>query len=195
MFKKLKEFNEKNKTINFFIVMVILIGMLTVNYITNRNKKNECEMPTKIVDSQNIYEYEMKVYRGEEVIILNVTKYGQKILVEKNEKGLLSNYYIYYSGVYQRDNNQNYLSYAGNSIVENIDNKLFYMEYLDEISINTEPKITDSNVCYDITNKSMLLCLNDDTGKIELTGTNYKITYEFSSIGSGEDIWPWLIST
>lgn len=188
MFKKLREFNEQNKTINFFILMILLIGVLVFNFISNRNKKDECEMPTKVVGSSTIYDYNMKVYKGEEIVILSVKRYGQKILVEKTEKGILSNYYIYYTGVYQRDNNQNYVSYAGNSIVENIDNKMFYMEYLDEISSDSEEKITDDTVCYDITKKSILLCLNQKTGKIELTGTDYKITYEFSSVGEGEDI-------
>lgn len=188
MLDKLREFNEKNKTINFFILMIILVGFLVFNFISKNNKKDECELPTSVAENTNIYEYEMKVTKGDEVVILNVRRYGQKMLVDKTEKGIQSSYYIYYSGVYQRDNNQNYLSYAGNNIVENIDNKYFYMEYLDEISLKTEPKITDNTVCYDITSKSMLLCLNEKTDKIELTGTEYKITYEFSKFGEGEDI-------
>lgn len=188
MLKKLREFSEKNKTINFFIIMIILVGFLAFNFITKANKKNECELPTSVTEKAKIYEYEMKVTKGEEVVILNVRRYGQKILVDKTEKGIQSSYYIYYSGVYQKDNNQNYVSYAGNNIVENIDNKLFYLEYLDEISLKSEPKITDNTACYDITSKSMVLCLNEKTGKIELTGTGYKITYEFSKFGEGEDI-------
>lgn len=188
MLKNIREFSEKNKTINFFILMLVLIGFLVFNYISNKDKKDECIMPTTITSNKTIYEYEMKIYKGEEIVILNVKRYGQKILVDKTEKGIQTSYYLYYSGVYQKDNNQNYVTYSGNSIVENVDNKLFYMEYLDEISLNTEPKITDDTTCYDITNKSILLCLNAETGKVELTGKDYKVTYEFSSIGKGEDI-------
>jgi hypothetical protein len=188
MLKKFREFNEKNKTINFFILMIILVGFLAFNFISNRNKKNECELPTSVTSKEKIYEYEMRITKGEEVVILNVRRYGEKLLVDKTEKGLQSSYYIYYTGVYQKDNNQNYLYYASNNIVDGIDNKLFYMEYLDEISLKSESKITDDNVCYDITNKSMVLCLNQKTSKIELNGTGYKITYEFSSFGEGEDI-------
>jgi len=188
MLDKLREFNEKNKTVNFFILMIILVGFLIFNFVSKINKKDECELPTSVTENTNIYEYEMKITKSEEVIILNVRRYGQKILVDKTEKGLQSSYYIYYSGIYQKDNNQNYVSYAGNQIVENIDNKLFYMEYLDEISLKSEPKVTDDTVCYDITEKSMVLCLNEKTDKIELSGMGYKMTYEFSKFGEGEDI-------
>lgn len=188
MLKKLRELNEQNKTIYFFGLMILLLLFLVFNIVSNREKENECTMPDAAVNSLYIYEYDIKITFEDQVVLLNVKRYGNKFLIEKTELGLLTSYYIYYSDVYKKNNETDmYEIYSDKNFINGIDNKYIYIDYLSEIIKNIDPTIEDDLTCYTKESNSFELCIDSSSNKLILEDGNYNLEYEFSNIGDLED--------
>ncbi|HOO68182.1 MAG TPA: hypothetical protein PLC53_02305 [Bacilli bacterium] len=185
MIEKIKKFNESNKNVFFFILTLILIGFIIFSRIYTANKTTECITPTYVVDESNNYTYEIKVKKDDEIIILSISKYGNKYHVEKTEKGLLTNYYIYYSDIYEEDSSGNYIIFRDKSFIDGIDNKYIYIEYLNEVFSDIVATEEDLGLCY--ANESFKACINEDDNAIYATLGDIEIDYVSFNVGVAKD--------
>ena len=164
MFKKIKDIGDNNSAIITIIAIVILVIFLFVNSLGNRgntSNKNECIAPTTVTDSKTSYEYNVKIIKNNETILLNIKKYKSKFLIEKTEKGMSYNYYLYYYDIYEKNSNNEYVLYNGDSFLDGIDNKLYFIDYLGELSSDGEINKTDNEVCYTV-DKAEKICIASD---------------------------------
>lgn len=188
MFKKIKEFNESNKTIFFFVLCFFLITFFVISFFLNRSKKTECVTPDFKVSSSDIYKSEIRITKPDEVIILSLKRYGGKMLVTKTEKGMEYSYYIYYYNTYQLDTvDSTYKPFINGKIVDGIDNNLLSLDYLEEICANVKSTEEDGSICYDNTELGIKVCANKSDSTLKLTMGDKKIEYTFSSAGEVED--------
>lgn len=188
MLKKLREFNEKNKTIYFFFILFVILAFLVYKNIFLGGIKKECVAPDFKVSAIEMYEYEMKITKNEETILLNGKRYGNKIYIEKIEKGVTNEYFIDYSNIYIKDISGIYNSYNGNDIVSGIDNKFLYIEYLSSIADSSKiENDKTSNVCYINEARAINICIDEvsETVKVELK--DITIQYKFSNAGKVAD--------
>lgn len=186
MFTKIKDFNEKNTTIYFFISVVIIIAFLFVNSLSERKKENICTIPKDVVQKADNYSYDIKINNNNEVILLSIQKYKNKYLIEKTEKGYVYNYYIYYSDIYEKDELGNYNKFKGNSFVDGIDNKLIFIDYINELSLNSKQNSKDGTVCYDHNELPINICIDTDN-IITYNYDNISITYKVNDVLNIED--------
>ncbi len=182
MFGKIKEFNEKNRNIYFFVAMLVLIGMLFINSLSGNKKtiSNDCTTPSNIISNSYKYSYSIKIQKTDEVILATIKKYGNKMLIEKTEKGKLTNYYLYFSDIYEEDSTGKYIIFRDSYFVDGLDNKFFYIDYINEISSSVTGKTTDGKTCYTSNKEGVYICIDDDD-IITLTKGDITITYEISN--------------
>lgn len=187
MFKKIREFNENNTNLYFFVTMFILIGLLFINSLSKDNKDiDNNNTISSIVSSSDIYSYDMKINKPDEVILVSVKRYGNKYLIEKTEKGQVSTYYVYYSDIYEQDSTDKFILFKGNSFVEELDNKLFYMDYIYELSYLGDKVTDDDKTCYDYSKESVNICIDNDNIITLYTG-NIAVTYDIDKEDDIED--------
>lgn len=186
MFKKVKEFNDKNVGLYFFLAVFVLVFSLFINSRFNKNENKdttkECTNAVGTISDSDKYSYEIKINKENEVVILSVKKYAGKILLEKTEKGKSYKYFIYYNDVYVENSDKKYVLTHIDNFVEGIDNKLLYLDYLNEISIKS--KIDEDTSCYIY--DSINMCIEEDN-VINLIDGELSITYTIDNIGSTED--------
>lgn len=188
MFKKLREINEKNKTVYFFFILFVILAFLVYKNIFLGTSSKQCVAPDFKVKSVDMYEYEMKITKDGETILLNGKRYGSKIYIEKIEKGITSQYFIDYSNIYMKDSNGVYNYYNGNYIVNGVDNKYLYIEYISSIADSANVKNDeDSNLCYINDVKSVNICINENNETVNVEFNNISIQYKFSNAGKVED--------
>lgn len=86
--------------------------------------------------------------------------------------------------MYKKDENGIYQLYTGN-VVDGIDNKLLYVEYIDYISTLSKEDETDEKTCYFDNKYAIDICF--DASVLEVDTEGVKLTYEFSKVGEIED--------
>ncbi len=166
MFKKLKDFNEKNTALYFFVAVFILVFVLFINSLSNRKTSDKGNNNSFTINDSLKYAYDIKIKKNNEIILLNIKRYGNKYLLTKTEMGIESKYYIYYTDIYQNYVNEDYIIY-NDEIIEDVDNKLYFVDYIKELVEGIESFNDNSKTCY----------LKDNTIKI-CAIDNMNITYE-----------------
>lgn len=164
MLNKIKNIGENNSTGITLVAIVILIIFLFASSLGNRgnsSKQKECVAPNAVTNSKTSYEYNVKILKNKETIILNIKKYKGKLLIEKTEKGLSSSYYLYYYNTYMKNEKNEYFLYNGDSFIEGIDNKLLFIDYLAELSEKGDILESDTKVCY-VVDKLEKVCIYTD---------------------------------
>ena len=85
--KKNEEFNNKKIAIYFFLSMIVLIVLLFVNSISNKEnkEKNDTNKNTcvNLIGDNDKYQYNVKISKDNEIIILDIKKYGDKYFIDK----------------------------------------------------------------------------------------------------------------
>lgn len=186
MFKFFKEFDKKYSTLIFCISLLILTVLLAYSSVSNSDKNKVCVMPNKLVDNYQNYKYNVTYKSNDKKIDLSIKRYDKKYLIEKNENGIKSSYYIYYTDILEESSNGDYIRYRKESIVDGIDNKLLLLDYINDISLESSLKKDDELTCYVNRKLELTMCVNLDDS-IELKGTDYKIIYEIKEVGTVKD--------
>ena len=186
MFSKIKDFNEKNTAIYFFISIIILIGFLFFNSFSNKEKKNTCVLPVDTVNKRESYNYDIKINKNNEVVLLSIKKYNNKYLIEKTEKGLVYNYYIHYFNIYIKDETGNYNFFKDTYFVDGVDNKLLFIDYINDLSLVSKESVSDDKTCYTKTNESYNICIDSDN-VLTYKENNITLTYRINNSSEVED--------
>jgi len=185
MFKKLREFNDNNTTLYFFLSIGVLIFFLVFNSFSDEKPKDENNCFTSLVSEYSNYEYNIKIKKDNKVVIANVKRYNNKHLIEKTENGEESRYYIHYLDFYKENDSSEFVKTNDTTIVEGIDNKLFFIMYIDEINLSSELVKNNDKDCYSNLDNDMLTCITDDLITVEKD--DFTIEYEMVSVSSVKD--------
>ena len=184
--KKNEEFNNKKTVIYFFLSMIVLIVLLFVNSISNKGNKEEDDTNkntcVNLISDNDKYQYNVKISKDNEIIILDIKKYGDKYLIDKTEKGIITSYYIYYTKIYVSSGSA-FIKYDGN-ILNGIDDKFLFLSYVDSMSLNSSNKVSDKCIINDEENYKICV-INDNTLNVLYNDLN--ITYEVDSLGELKD--------
>ena len=166
--KKNEEFNNKKIAIYFFLSMIVLIVLLFVNSISNKEnkEKNDTNKNTcvNLIGDNDKYQYNVKISKDNEIIILDIKKYGDKYFIEKTEKGA-------------------FVKYDGN-ILNGIDDKFLFLSYVDSMSLNSSNKVSDKCIINDEENYKICI-INNNTLNVLYNDLN--ITYEVDALGEVKD--------
>lgn len=184
--KKNEEFNNKKIAIYFFLSMIVLIVLLFVNSISNKENKekkdtnkNTC---VNLIGDNDKYQYNVKISKDNEIIILDIKKYGDKYFIDKTEKGIITSYYIYYTKIYVSSGSA-FVKYDGN-ILNGIDDKFLFLSYVDSMSLNSSNKVNDKCIINDEENYKICI-INNNTLNVLYNDLN--ITYEVDALGEVKD--------
>ncbi len=184
--KKNEEFNNKKIAIYFFLSMIVLIVLLFVNSISNKEnkEKNDTNKNTcvNLIGDNDKYQYNVKISKDNEIIILDIKKYGDKYFIDKTEKGIITSYYIYYTKIYVSSGSA-FVKYDGN-ILNGIDDKFLFLSYVDSMSLNSSNKVSDKCIINDEENYKICI-INDNTLNVLYNDLN--ITYEVDALGEVKD--------
>lgn len=184
--KKNEEFNNKKIAIYFFLSMIVLIVLLFVNYISNKEnkEKNDTNKNTcvNLIGDNDKYQYNVKISKDNEIIILDIKKYGDKYFIDKTEKGIITSYYIYYTKIYVSSGSA-FVKYDGN-ILNGIDDKFLFLSYVDSMSLNSSNKVSDKCIINDEENYKICV-INNNTLNVLYNDLN--ITYEVDALGEVKD--------
>lgn len=184
--KKNEEFNNKKIAIYFFLSMIVLIVLLFVNSISNKEnkEKNDTNKNTcvNLIGDNDKYQYTVKISKDNEIIILDIKKYGDKYFIDKTEKGIITSYYIYYTKIYVSSGSA-FVKYDGN-ILNGIDDKFLFLSYVDSMSLNSSNKVSDKCIINDEENYKICI-INNNTLNVLYNDLN--ITYEVDALGEVKD--------
>ena len=184
--KKNEEFNNKKIAIYFFLSMIVLIVLLFVNSISNKEnkEKNDTNKNTcvNLIGDNDKYQYNVKISKDNEIIILDTKKYGDKYFIDKTEKGIITSYYIYYTKIYVSSGSA-FVKYDGN-ILNGIDDKFLFLSYVDSMSLNSSNKVNDKCIINDEENYKICI-INNNTLNVLYNDLN--ITYEVDALGEVKD--------
>lgn len=184
--KKDEEFNNKKIAIYFFLSMIVLIVLLFVNSISNKEnkEKNDTNKNTcvNLIGDNDKYQYNVKISKDNEIIILDIKKYGDKYFIDKTEKGIITSYYIYYTKIYVSSGSA-FVKYDGN-ILNGIDDKFLFLSYVDSMSLNSSNKVNDKCIINDEENYKICI-INNNTLNVLYNDLN--ITYEVDALGEVKD--------
>lgn len=184
--KKNEEFNNKKIAIYFFLSMIVLIVLLFVNSISNKEnkEKNDTNKNTcvNLIGDNDKYQYNVKISKDNEIIILDIKKYGDKYFIDKTEKGIITSYYIYYTKIYVSSGSA-FVKYDGN-ILNGIDDKFLFLSYVDSMSLNSSNKVNDKCIINDEENYKICI-INNNTLNVLYNDLN--ITYEVDALGEVKD--------
>lgn len=184
--KKNEEFNNKKIAIYFFLSMIVLIVLLFVNSISNKEnkEKNDTNKNTcvNLIGDNDKYQYTVKISKDNEIIILDIKKYGDKYFIGKTEKGIITSYYIYYTKIYVSSGSA-FVKYDGN-ILNGIDDKFLFLSYVDSMSLNSSNKVSDKCIINDEENYKICV-INNNTLNVLYNDLN--ITYEVDALGEVKD--------
>lgn len=184
--KKNEEFNNKKIAIYFFLSMIVLIVLLFVNSISNKEnkEKNDTNKNTcvNLIGDNDKYQYNVKISKDNEIIILDIKKYGDKYFIDKTEKGIITSYYIYYTKIYVSSGSV-FVKYDGN-ILNGIDDKFLFLSYVDSMSLNSSNKVSDKCIINDEENYKICV-INNNTLNVLYNDLN--ITYEVDALGEVKD--------
>ena len=184
--KKNEEFNNKKIAIYFFLSMIVLIVLLFVNSISNKEnkEKNDTNKNTcvNLIGDNDKYQYNVKISKDNEIIILDIKKYGDKYFIDKTEKGIITSYYIYYTKIYVSSGSA-FVKYDGN-ILNGIDDKFLFLSYVDSMSLNSSNKVSDKCIINDEENYKICV-INNNTLNVLYNDLN--ITYEVYALGEVKD--------
>lgn len=184
--KKNEEFNNKKIAIYFFLSMIVLIVLLFVNSISNKEnkEKNDTNKNTcvNLIGDNDKYQYTVKISKDNEIIILDIKKYGDKYFIDKTEKGIITSYYIYYTKIYMSSGSA-FVKYDGN-ILNGIDDKFLFLSYVDSMSLNSSNKVNDKCIINDEENYKICI-INNNTLNVLYNDLN--ITYEVDALGEVKD--------
>lgn len=184
--KKNEEFNNKKIAIYFFLSMIVLIVLLFVNSISNKEnkEKNDTNKNTcvNLIGDNDKYQYTVKISKDNEIIILDIKKYGDKYFIDKTEKGIITSYYIYYTKIYVSSGSA-FVKYDGN-ILNGIDDKFLFLSYVDSMSLNSSNKVSDKCIINDEENYKICV-INNNTLNVLYNDLN--ITYEVDALGEVKD--------
>lgn len=186
MFKFFKEFDKKYSTLFFCLSLLVIIVFLAYASVLNKEKNDICTTPNTLVNNYINYLYDVTYSSGEKVINLSIKRYDKKYLIEKNENGLKSSYYIYYTDILEKASNDEYIKFRGGNIIEGLDNKFLILEYINDISLESSVKNENELTCYINRKLELSMCINlDDT--ITLKGNNFEIIYNIKETGTVKD--------
>lgn len=184
--KKNEEFNNKKIAIYFFLSMIVLIVLLFVNSISNKEnkEKNDTNKNTcvNLIGDNDKYQYNVKISKDNEIIILDIKKYGDKYFIDKTEKGIITSYYIYYTKIYVSSGSA-FVKYDGN-ILNGIDDKFLFLSYVDSMSLNSSNEVSDKCIINDEENYKICI-INNNTLNVLYNDLN--ITYEVDALGEVKD--------
>lgn len=186
MFKKLREFDKKYSNLFLGFSFLIIVVFLIYISVVNRNSARECEMPNNSVKNYRNYSYEVTITKNNEFTELYIKRYDYKYLIEKNENGVKSTYYIYYTDILEKSLNGKYIIYREDAIVDGIDNKLLLLDYVNEISLDSTISKDNELTCYNNRKLELSMCINLDKS-VSLRKDDYIINYNVKDIGSVSD--------
>lgn len=186
MNSKIDDFNNKYSGIIFGISLFIIIIFLMYFSIINKEKKLNCVIPNQIVNNSNNYSYELTFTSDLEMIKLNVKRYNQKYLIETEKDGVRNSYYLNYLNVYEKASNGEYIKYRNDYIIENVDNNLLLLDYINALSLESTLSNNEEQTCYINRKKEITICINLDDS-ITLKAPNYNINYNIKEIGTVKD--------
>ena len=145
----------------------------------NDTNKNTC---VNLIGDNDKYQYNVKISKDNEIIILDIKKYGDKYFIDKTEKGIITSYYIYYTKIYVSSGSA-FVKYDGN-ILNGIDDKFLFLSYVDSMSLNSSNKVSDKCIINDEENYKICI-INNNTLNVLYNDLN--ITYEVDALGEVKD--------
>ena len=185
MFKKVKEFEKQYSTLFFCISLLVIIVFLAYFSVLNKDKEKECVVPNNLVNNYSNYEYNVSYEKDDKKVKLFIKRYDKKYLIEKEEDGVNESYYIYYTDVLKKDDSGEYKVY-NKSIIDGLNNKLLFIDYINDVSLQSNITTDNELTCYVNRKLDMSMCVNLDKS-ITLKGEDYRIIYEIESSGEVAD--------
>ena len=186
MIKKLREFDKNYSSVFFCIALLIIIIFLAYISTFNKSKNTVCEIPNDILSSYQNYSYDIEYVKDNRVIDIHIKKYGYKYLIEKTENSIRSTYYIYYTDVYEMNDSGKYVKYRSDNIVNGLDNKFLFIDYINEVSLSSAVNVDDNKTCYNNRKLGIYMCLNSD-GTILLKSNDSNVSYSIKEKGTITD--------
>jgi hypothetical protein len=140
-------FPDKNKRVAIYFIFYFVFFFILFIFIIwgNFNKKEECpeKEDQNIVDTKNNYGFRYEIDMNGSEIVLSGSRYDDREKIDKRVEGLLTKYYIYYSDIYVLNEKNEWVKYDG-KIVDNFDNKLLNIDYINELISTGEIKKSSS---------------------------------------------------
>ena len=183
MFKKLKEFDAKYSTVFFCISLLIIIVFLAYFSVSYRDKENSCVIPNDIVNNYTNYSYKITYSKDDNNLIFYVKRYDSKYLIELHIDEEIRTYYMYYTDIYEKASNGEYIRFRNDYIVEDFDNKLLFLDYINDISLKSNITTDDELTCYINRKSEISMCINLDDS-ITLKAKDYTLLYEIDGKGN-----------
>ena len=185
MFKKVNEFEKQYSTLFFCISLLVIIVFLAYFSVLNKDKEKECVIPNKLVNNYSNYEYNVSYEKDDKKAKLFIKRYDKKYLIEKEEDAANESYYVYYTDVLKKDDSGEYKVH-NKSIIDGLNNKLLFIDYINDISLQSNITTDNELTCYVNRKLDMSMCVNLDKS-ITLKGEDYRIIYEIESSGEVAD--------
>ena len=186
MFKKLKEFDSRYYNLFFCIALLIIIIILVYISTSTRQNMKTCTTPNDIIKDYTSYSYNIRFTDQERKIDLFIKRYNSKYLIEKNENGSKTMYYLHYTDLLEKSSDGTYIKYRKNEIIDGIDNKYLILDYINEVSLDSNINNESDLTCYINRKLEIKMCVNLDDS-IELKGDNYSLTYKINEVGNISD--------
>lgn len=186
MVSKIREFNKTYSTLFFCISLLIIIIFLAYFSVSNRNTSKICTIPNKLVNNYTNYSYDITYIKDDKKIDLYVKRFESKYLIEKVEDGLKSTYYIYYTDIFEKASNGEYIRFRKDNIVDGLDNKMLLLDYVNDISLESSVRTENELTCYYNRKMELLMCINLDDS-ISIEANDYKIEYKIKEVAGVRD--------
>jgi len=93
---------------------------------------------------------------------------------------------VYYTDIYEKASNNEYIKFRKENIVDNLDNKYLFLDYINDISLKSSIKDDNELTCYINRKLELSMCINLDES-ISVEGNAFELIYEINSVGEVED--------
>lgn len=187
MFKKVKDFNDRNNALYFFLAIIFLVVALFINNTTSKKELEKEEEKPKEEENKKVYKnysYDIKININNQIVLFTVNVFNNKYLFTKTELGRETKYYVYYSDIYEQNALGNYVLYRDNKFVNDIDNKLLFLDYIKDI-IDKSTKVESEDNCLINNIYNFTMCERENGYNIK--SNLYEINYEIYNIDSTND--------
>lgn len=176
MFNKIKDFNSKYSNTFFLISLIIIISFLIYISFNNKTREKTCTLPSNITGNITNYSYKVKYTSNDLSYDLYINRYNSKYLIEKNHNEDKYIYYLNYTDFLEKKSNGSFGKLNDNYIIDKVDNNLLILDYINDISLDSEVTTINGRTCYINLKNDLTLCINLDN-TIELEKDNYKLLY------------------
>lgn len=176
MFNRIRNFDSKYSSTFFLISLIIIISFLIYISFNNKVRERSCTVPNDVTGNITNYSYKIKYTNNDLSYDIYINRYNSKYLIEKNYNEEKYVYYLNYTDFLEKKSNGSFGKLKDNYIINNVDNNLLILDYINELSLESDVTTINGRTCYVNVKNDLTLCINLDN-TIELEKKDYQLLY------------------